>query len=172
MPRLAHPMSHRLDRANMTAQTEQELNSIATATAAALRQLPDAERIARAEQRLAQSREALWLDVASDGTLRHRDGTARSGLGLLLRMARRSIRRWWQGHPVHLVTSGLGSELDARLKPLAQHRPVMLLGAALVAGALLTWLAPRRLVLGVLPWLVHEVHVLARTLLLTFFTRP
>jgi len=60
------------------------------------------------------------------------------------RVAARYLRRWWRRHPLR-ATAELGDQLGRELlTPTAEKHPWLLLGGAVVAGALLSRLRPWR----------------------------
>jgi hypothetical protein len=64
------------------------------------------------------------------------------------RVAARYLRRWWRRHPLH-ATAELGDQLGREvLTPTAEKHPWMLLGGAVIAGAVLARLRPWRWVSG------------------------
>ena len=63
-------------------------------------------------------------------------------------VAARYLRRWWRRHPLR-ATAELGEELGRELLgPAAEKHPWLVLGGAVVAGALLSRLRPWRWVSG------------------------
>ena len=64
------------------------------------------------------------------------------------RVAARYLRRWWRRHPLR-ATAELGDQLGRELlTPAAEKHPWLLLGGAVIAGALLSRLRPWRWVSG------------------------
>ena len=81
------------------------------------------------------------------------------GVDLLLAAA----QQWWTQHPLHRAASALNAATRSSVQPVAQRHPFVLLGAAVLAGAVLARFAPVRrlftpaLLAGMLPPLLHKL---------------
>lgn len=78
---------------------------------------------------------------------------AKPGIGGVLH----ALRQWWDHHPVRAAGAVAVQATEVVVRPVAQRHPLVLLGGAVVVGAMLAWSRPWRrvltpaLVAGLLP---------------------
>lgn len=74
-----------------------------------------------------------------------------------------AVGAWWRQHPARLVVEAAADAVRTAARPLAQHRPLVLVGIAALGGGLLMWSRPWRwlakpaLFTGLAPQLLSRV---------------